>query len=516
MDFLSKILKFYNLDVVDYIELSKKVTVEGVPHLSSFNNGQICLDCLKKHIENNSKIIVFGDYDCDGMMATSIMRIAFKKINYTNAAFYIPNRYLEGYGLTVESVKKAISKGFNLIICVDNGISQFEAIDLARENGIDIIICDHHEIKDELPNTPYIIHPELSNLKSYCSGGYTSFVLAETLIGYFDDYMFVLAGISIISDLMVLQNENRNIVKYALDILKRKRFKQIDLLAEDNRIDEHIISNLIAPKINSMGRMLEDQNVNLIVKYFASENIQDILKLHHYIESVNLERKNLANTYQFNKDSYEGKSVVIEVLDVKEGLIGLFANKLLDLSNRPAIVFAKTIQEGVLKGSIRSRYGINVLDLFNVAKEYLIAYGGHDCAAGFSIYEKDLEKFSETIINYCKDKQFLEKNQEVIDIRFADITLENLEILENFGPFGNGNKAPDFRIQNFPTKSFNYSFDRKHIITKISLNSTILCFNVDFDKLNSKFVDFEGVFKANYYKNRKNANFIIKKISSKD
>ena len=293
MDFLGKILKFYNLDITDYIELSREIKQDELLSLSNFYNGDKTLNCLKKHMENNSKIIIYGDYDCDGMMATSILKIAFKKLNYSNVGYYIPNRYIDGYGLNIANVKKFIEKDYNLIICVDNGISQFEAIKLAKDNGIEVIICDHHEVKETLPDTPYIIHPAFSNSNTYCSGGYTSFVLATGLLGKFDNYLFALAAISIISDLMILKDENRKIIKYALNLFKKQRFIQIDMLAENNRIDENVIGGLISPKINSIGRMVENFNVNLVVKYFESDDFNEIVRIYNYIESINKERKAL-------------------------------------------------------------------------------------------------------------------------------------------------------------------------------------------------------------------------------
>ena len=518
MDFLSKLLKFYNITLEEFNELSKEIKQEELLSLANFNNGEKTLECLKKHVENGSKIIIYGDYDCDGMMATSILKIAFKYLNYQNVGYYIPNRYIDGYGLTIENTKKFIEKGYKLIICVDNGISQFEAIDLARENGIDVIICDHHEIKKKLPNTPYIIHPALSDSKSYCSGGYTSFVLATGLLNRFDNYIFCLAAISIISDLMVLQNENRKIVKYALELLKKYRYKQIDLLAENNQVTEGIIGSLIAPKINSIGRMLENYNVNLIVKYFECDDINEIIRIYNYIEGINKERKALASNFDLeNLDSeISEKPAIITVLDVKEGLIGLFANRLLDFYNKPSIVFSKTKEEGIFKGSIRSKNGISVLDLFAEVSEILLAYGGHECAGGFSIKEEDLEEFKTRIYKFCENKSFIEGFDEYIDINLNEITLENLNILEKLAPFGNGFKLPDFKVSNYPSRSFDYSFDGKHIITKLSINSSLICFNYKIEDLAKRYVDFYGTFRANYYRNRKNVNFVIKKMISKD
>ena len=516
MDFLGKVLNYYNLTREDYAELTKEVKQEDLLCLADFEHGQKSLECLKKHMENSSKILIYGDYDCDGMMATSILNIAFNKIGYTNIGYCVPNRYTDGYGLNIEKVKQFIEKNYKLIICVDNGISQFEAIKFARENGIEVIICDHHEVKEELPDTPYIIHPAFSNAKTYCSGGYTSFVLAWGLLGYFDEYIFALAAISIISDLMILQHENRKIVKYALGIFNKRSFVQIDKLAENNHINENVIGGLISPKINSIGRLIDNYNVNLVVKYFSSTDKNEINRLHSYIEAVNTQRKSLAANYNFETIEVTENNAIIELLDVKEGLIGLFANKILDLYNKPAIVFSKTNEDGVLKGSARSKPGISILELFSAVDDLLLAAGGHECAGGFSIKEENFEEFKNRIVAYCNEKSFKESLGDFIEIGLNDITLENLEILENLSPFGNGFKAPEFKISNFPSKSFGYSYDGNHIITKLSINSSLVCFNYNPEALKGRYVDFVGSFRANYFKNRKNVNFVIKKLITKE
>ena len=169
-----------------------------------------------------------------------------------------------------------------------------------------------------------------------------------------------------------------------------------------------------------------------------------------------------------------------------------------------------------MKGSVRSKAGIHVLDLFSEAKDLIIASGGHECAGGFSLKESDLDAFKEKIYAYCDNKTFIESVGDYINISLNEVTKENLEILENFAPFGNGFKAPDFKISNYPTRSFSYSADKKHIITKISNNSSLVCFNYDNDIHNHKYVDFIGNYRANYFRNRKNLNFIIKKMLTKD
>lgn len=509
MDFLNKLLNYYNITLDEYNLLRKKITLNDVPYISNFKNVEECKKLVDKCINTGEKILIYGDYDCDGVMAVSILKCAFNKINYDNVGYYIPSRYKDGYGLTLANAEKFHKLEYKLIICVDNGVSQFEAIDYCLKNEIDIIICDHHEILNEkLLKVNTIIHPYFSNLKEACSGAYTSFILASSILGKFDEYLFSMATISIISDLMVLKNENRNIVKYGLEIINKNKYLQFLLLSKDTIIDENTISGQIAPKINSVGRLVEDLNVNLIAKFFISEDKNEIYKILNFIERINNERKEISSKFDISKVNNEN-DIIIELFDVKEGIIGLLANKIMDEYKKPVLIFCKTNEDSVLKGSIRSKFDINVLELFKPVEKLLLTYGGHDYAGGLSVKMEDYDIFKQTLNNYIKGKHFKHEEKESINIGLNEITKENFLILKKFGPFGYGNEMPFFKVSGFKVNAFNYSRNKEHIITRLSNYSKIIAFNYDENILDHNKVDFIGKFKLEVYNGYENIDFMI-------
>ena len=256
--FLNKLLEYYNITLEDYYSLIKDVNIYDVPSINDFDNGLITSNLLKSALKDNKKILIYGDYDADGMLATSILVYTFKKISYKNYSYYLPSRYLDGYGLSIKAVEKAIKDKVELIITVDNGISQIDAVKLARENNIDVIICDHHEIGNTLPDTKYIIHPVYSKYSDViCSGAFTSYILSASILDLFDPYILSLSSISTISDMMKLVGYNRNIVRLGIKLMNENNFKQINLLADNLKIDEKVIGSSISPKLNSVGRMME-------------------------------------------------------------------------------------------------------------------------------------------------------------------------------------------------------------------------------------------------------------------
>lgn len=512
MDFLNKLLNYYNLSLNDYNKNLKKVTINDIPYISNFINVESSKNMVLDHMKKDDKILIYGDYDCDGIMATSILKCAFNKLNYSKCGYYIPSRYTDGYGLTLNNAIKFKNLDYKLIICVDNGVSQFEAIDYCIENNIDVIICDHHEIIDEnLLKIKNIIHPYYSNLKVNCSGAYTSFILASALLNAFDEYLFSLATVSIISDLMVLKDENKNIVKLGLELINKNKFLQLTLLSKEKYIDESVIATQIAPKINSIGRMIEDINVNLIAKYFISIDNDEIYKIYNYIIKINDERKQLSNNVDFNNID-NSHNIIIEKFDVKEGIIGLIANKLMEIYKKPVIILCNTNNKDILKGSIRSKNGINVLDLLEETKSLLLSYGGHDFAGGISLKEENINKFKNILFEFTKNKSFVDIEPESIEIGLNEITKENFKILQNFSPFGYGNESPFFKVKDFPVSSFNYSRNHDHIITKISNCSKLVCFNYDKKILNISKIDFIGKFKLEVYNGIENIDFIIEKF----
>ena len=247
--FLEKLLNYYKISHDDYELLIKNTSNISLKDPSSFLGIKNSVNRIKRAIKNNEKVIVYGDYDCDGICATSIMVKTFKLLNY-DVSYYIPSRYIDGYGLNITNVKKIAEKGYKLIICVDNGISANEAIEKAKEFGIDVIVVDHHEVPNVLPNAYSIIHPTVSKVSNIiASGSYMALFLSRALLNRYDDYLILLAGLSTISDLMELKDYNRDVVLLAIKNLNNYKYRTFLELINGSIFNEKTLAIEVAPKL---------------------------------------------------------------------------------------------------------------------------------------------------------------------------------------------------------------------------------------------------------------------------
>ena len=505
MNFKEKLLDYYKFNEQDFAELSKPLEEIKLLDPNSIESMAKIKERIFKAIQNKEKIIVYGDYDCDGVSATTIMVKTFEKLNYP-VSYYIPIRYTDGYGLNVNNVIKIKNAGFSLIITVDNGIAQDEAIKKANELGMDVIIVDHHEAP-EIPVPAYaVIHPIVSHISDiYGSGGYMSLFLSAGLLGYYDDYLVTIAGMSVISDMMELKGYNRDVVRLAISNLQKHRYKPLNYLIDTQIITEKTFSLEIAPKINAIGRLIDDKNINLLVKYLVSENEDEIFKISSWIKNNNELRKTLTKeaveslpTELLNEDG------IVLKLDIKEGLIGLIANRLMNEKNVPAIIFTEDSNDKTfLKGSIRSKDGFNVQKAFESLSKYLVAGGGHAMAGGLTIKASDFDDFKHDFIELCKVYKFTKEELPSIELSLPDINYQNYEILRQFSPFGVGFPEPLFSVRNLPTKSLQFISEGKHLSTPISINTKLLGFNIHEDVVKAaNFVDLFGNFNVSSYREK--------------
>lgn len=515
MDLLTKLLDYYHLNNDDYAYLTRRESEIALYDVSLIPDIKKIVDRVHKAIETNEKIIVYGDYDCDGICSTSIVKATFDKLNYP-ISYYIPSRYLDGYGLNVKNVEKIAKQGFKLIITVDNGICANEAIDKANEYGIDVIVIDHHELPETKVNAIGIIHPIYSNISSIVgSGGYMSLFFSRALLGKYDDYLVTLAGLSTISDLMELKGYNRDVVRLALSNLEkhRREYYALSLLMDSNIITEKSFSLEIAPKINAVGRLIEDTTVNRLVKFLTSTNKQEVRDIGLWISQINEERKQLTKDAVENLPSFVDRDGICIKTDLKEGLIGLIANRLLNQYRVPSIVF--TLDENdktILKGSIRSKEGFNVTKAFASLDKYLLTGGGHALAGGLSIKASDFDGFKNEFLFLCHEHKIVEDNKGYIEINCQDITRNNYDLIRTFSPFGMGFAEPSFIIKNMPTRGLTFISQGKHLSTSLSINSKLLGFNIDEHefKANSN-VNLYGNFNLSEYRGYITVEFRIEK-----
>lgn len=401
-----------------------------------------CLTIAKERIElaksRHEKVFVAGDYDADGIMATTIIKSMLDELSIANG-YYIPNRFKDGYGLSPKIVQMAFDKGYRLIITVDNGIKALDALALASQLGIDVIVTDHHQYDLEIAAF-CVIHPSLLESQyAYFSGAAVALLLARQFMD--DKRHIIFAMVATIGDQMILLRANRFLVKLGLEYLNESHYRSVYLLLNTkNMIDERDIGFQLVPKINALGRLEDDSNVNVLVSYFLSNNEAELVFLKDQINERNELRKKMSQAMVELGMTLVGNDqlVLIDDASFHEGMCGLAAGSIAKRVNRPTIVLSH--RDGVLKGSGRSVEGF---DLYTYLKrfEFLFStFGGHAMAVGLSLTQD----------NYLKLQQFMKDepldikitNERVVEVYPQELTIENLTLLNQYKPFGQGFKLP--------------------------------------------------------------------------
>ena len=515
--FQEKLLNAYNLSIEDYDNMTRNLTFNDLENPLRFLNIEKAVDRIKLAIKNNEKVTIYGDYDCDGFTSTSIMVKMFKILHF-DAKFYIPSRYKDGYGLNHDNAVKLVQNGFKLVILVDNGISLNEEVSYLTSNGVDVLIFDHHEMGESLPNAYAIVHPflKVDGSKLPQCAAYVCFNVSRLVLGYVDPYLMVLGGIGTISDMMSLISYNRIIVRLTIEAMKINKYSQFEYLLEGKIFnDENDISFTIAPKLNSLGRMIEDNKVNDGVRFLISEDIYEIRKKGYTILENNKLRKSLTSSIVQSLSLEEVKNDLVYVLyipHIKEGLIGIIANKIMLENNVPTICFTDG-EEGILKGSARSLNGFPLNEVFASLSQYLLTYGGHALSGGLSIKKEDLSSFKIAINELCKGR-ILTPNEEVnIEVSKEELNLENYNFLQTLRPFGQDYKEPYFIVK-CPT---NIIYPLKNIHIKGILTSCLsfIGFNMQVNH-QYEYGYLKGKLELNTFKNNQSLQLKISEIIYKN
>lgn len=511
---LERLLHYFQISEEEYLSLIAPVDEENFLSGHKFKNMDQAVSLVKEALQNKDKIFIYGDYDADGIMSTSIVVKSILKLGQI-PLFYIPNRYNDGYGITLNKAEEIVSNGVKLVITVDNGVSAFEPIAYLKEHGVKVLVIDHHTIQDEVPNADVIIHPSYSEFGEVAtSAGFVSFIFSWALLGYFDKYLSTLAAISVISDMMPLKEYNRNFLRLVFSKYQDGEFYSIDLLKEGMPFDENSIGLKIAPKINALGRLLDDSTINYIVHYFVTSDKTKIDKLLTWINDTNEKRKeesrNVGDSLPKMDDS---DSAIVYLTEAKEGLLGLIANQICNEYHKPTIVFTKEKEGDVLKGSCRAPIGFNVVDAFNYCGDVMLTSGGHALAGGCSINISDLSIFEERFKKYAKENPIVVVEQDEIPIGLTEICQENYELIQSFSPFGEAWKAPIFLINHIKTDSLMYSKNGEHILSYIGQGVKLVGFNFARKNVSEyKYVDVIGKIKETTYRGQTTLEFNIKEI----
>lgn len=420
---------------------------------------QKAVDRINEAIENEERILVYGDYDADGITSTVLLVETLISMG-ANVSSYIPNRFEEGYGPNKEAFTKIIDSGITLIITVDNGIAGVEEVDLANELGCDVIVTDHHKIQDTIPNAYAIIHPEHPEgnypFKKLAGVG-VAFKLAHALLEIFPDFLLDLVAIGTIADMVSITDENRIFVKQGLELINEDPRIGLKMLLElsgiDTKIDEQTVGFYIAPKLNSIGRM---DSAKLGLTFLMAEEPVTARALAEQIEQYNIQRKQITEDIvkdvinKIENSEKKQKNVIMVSGEYHEGVLGIVASNIVEKYQKP--VFIMNEKEGVLKGSARSIFDFNIYEAMNKISDLFLAFGGHTLAAGFSFEKSNFEKIEEFLDNEFeefKQNNDLKANKNIdIVTSLEDISYQFLNSLDALKPYGMDFEKPTVLIEN--------------------------------------------------------------------
>lgn len=435
-------------------------------------------------IRQEEKIIIFGDYDADGVTSTALMLYFFKHINYP-AEYILPHRGKDGYGLRSDGIDQVATRGGKLIITVDNGISSNEAIEYAATLGIDVVVTDHHLQEGELPKAMAVVNPNRSDseypFKNICGAAVAYKVihaLAEKILPEEDYKQFLinnldLVAIGTIADVMPLRDENYALVKFGLRVLSNTRkpglveLKRVSGVKEKN-VTPISVGYFLSPRINAAGRLGEADEA---LKLLMADSLQEANPLAANLDKVNRERQKLQTDYL--KDALEkldtkkmDKIIFVENDQWQSGLTGLVSGQLKELFSRPAIAFAKDAH-GNFVGSARSTDSFHITKALTRFKHYFENYGGHKKAAGLTLTLENYPAFKEEFIAYANENiSEDELVPELIVDSVVDIeqtTISNARHIQEVGPFGESNPEPVFVMRAARIRDMFTMTDGKHL-----------------------------------------------------
>lgn len=429
---------------------------------------QKAVERIASAIENGEKILVYGDYDVDGTTAVALMYLYLSKIvekKYLD--FYIPDRNLEGYGVSTEGINYAKENNFSLIIALDCGIKAIDKVEYANTLGIDFIICDHHLPGEELPNAFAVLDPKRKDCRypfkelsgcgvgfKLCQGLNTIYKIPETELYELTD----LLAISIAADIVSMTGENRVLAKLGLKTLRKTRKLGLRLLIPEEKIATFDISNIvfeIAPKINAAGRISHGK---ASVELMISENLKQAHQIADNILDLNDSRRELdANITQsainqvIETKQENNSTTVVYHHEWNKGVIGIVASRLTEIYYKPTLVFTDG-NNGEMVASARSVSDFDVHEALDLCSEHFLKFGGHQAAAGLSMEKSKFEAFKQKFEKIVSEK--IQEHQKMpsitIDttIEIEDLNREFFNFHRKLAPFGPHNMKPVLELKN--------------------------------------------------------------------
>ena len=495
---------------------------------------EIAVDRIIKAIQNKQQIIIYGDYDADGITSTTVLK-TFLEERGLHIATYIPNRLDEGYGLNNAALDKIAQGNYDLMITVDCGISAISEIEYANNLGIETIITDHHEPGENIPNALAVVDAKRKDSVYPCrdlAGVGVVFKLIQAIsiklqleekeyLKYLD-----IVCVGTISDIVPLVDENRVIAKLGLMLVEQTRnlgLKSILNYSGYKKIDSNTISFGVAPRINASGRMGHQEDA---LKLFLEKNINKVNELTQKLNLYNIKRqeieKNIYNeaVEKIEKNKlYNNNVIVVSGEGWHHGVIGIVASKITELYFKPSILLC--FEDGIGTGSGRSIPGFDLHQALSKCSNNLQKFGGHAMAVGVTIQKENLKKFADQIEQIAEQSNIKEIEPIInidAEVNLDEVTIDYVESLQKLEPFGEGNKVPLFAFRNLKIDSIRAISEGKHLKLVLK-NSNNLINAIGFNigslaeeyKIGDK-IDVVGVLEINTFNGVKSIQINLKDI----
>ncbi len=537
---LARILLKRGIDCFD------KAKIYFNPNLDRLHDPFLMLDMdlatqrLHKALENGEKIMVYGDYDVDGVCGSSLLYLVLSRMVGTRVNYYIPDRISEGYGLSKDAIQRFADQGISLIVSIDCGVTAVEEVQFARDIGVEVIICDHHEPGDKLPPAVAVLDPkrpdcpypfkELAGVGvgfKFMQGLYQHLGLNEAEL---DEYLDIVA-LGSCADIVPLVDENRILVSHGLQLINHRPRFGVKALLESSGVDRKditvgLIVFVVAPRINAVGRMGDARRA---VQMMCANSLQRARVFARELERENKNRRSVdENTFkealetaEKHFDSERDRAIVLYKEGWHPGVIGIVASRIVERYYRPTVMIS--VVDGIGKASARSIADFNIYEAIKECSEFLEAFGGHKYAAGLTIKQENIpafaEKFKAVADRQITDDDLIPRMRVDCEVELKDFDERLMRLLKLMGPFGPLNLRPVFVSRNLNVVGEASVVGSNHLKLSVEQNGVkmnAIGFNLG-DQIervvaNKGILDCAYVVEENYWNGRKELQLRLKDI----